>query len=219
MSNKLDTLGKRLASLQEPGESAAHFAKRLEESESTVGNYLRDSRVPNADFCARLRAKTGVDLNWLITGVPTPKITFGGLSERVLSRLTMVPAVVARLGHLGLDASPETAIPVLTDWLVALGLEPGECGHLTATGTGMAPAIQDGATLIVRFAKNEKMRPGDIYILAIDENILLRRYNPQPDGSIELLCDNPIFPPKILSRAQFEALGRPHRVLWAGHRL
>lgn len=219
MADAENTLANRLASLKNPKESDAKFATRVGESVSTLGNYLRGTRIPNAEFLARLKAATGCDLNWLVSGDSSRPMLHGGFHEDALAHLTMVPAVVARLGHIGVEADPATSIPLDTGWLVALGLEPDECGHLVATGAGMTPVIPDGATMIVSFAKTEKMRPGAIYILAIDDDILVRRYNPQPDGSIELLCENPSFPPRVLTREQFRALGRPHLVVWAGHRL
>lgn len=56
----------------------------------TYGNYERGDRVPDSEFLALLREKTGVDLNWLATGKDAPapaRAPAGVAAEALLAKI------------------------------------------------------------------------------------------------------------------------------------
>lgn len=66
------------------------FAKQVGIAASTLANYERGERVPDADFLALYREKLGVDLDWLLFGNGSPPLPAGArlaLDSRVLRRL------------------------------------------------------------------------------------------------------------------------------------
>lgn len=66
------------------------FARQLGIATSTLANYERGERVPDADFLALYREKLGVDLDWLLFGKGAPPPQTGArqsLDANILRRL------------------------------------------------------------------------------------------------------------------------------------
>lgn len=75
---------------------------------------------------------------------------------------------------------------------------------LKVQGDSMAPTIPDGSIAIIRV--QDTAEKGQIVAFAMDgEYATLKRYLPQPDGSVLLRADNPLADSYIIKREQFEA--------------
>ncbi|MBL4598557.1 MAG: helix-turn-helix domain-containing protein [Rhizobiaceae bacterium] len=99
-------IGERLISLQYPGEKQGDFAQRIGVAVGTIGNYVRGDREPSTDFLLRLRNKTGVDLNWLLTGEghePAKPVQFVNNQHQDTGRRNAKNAPVLGLASCGLD--------------------------------------------------------------------------------------------------------------------
>jgi len=64
-----ESLGDRLGRVLE-GHSQAEWARRLGVAQQNISRYLAGA-PPSAEFLAALAQKEGVDIGWLLTGVPT----------------------------------------------------------------------------------------------------------------------------------------------------
>lgn len=75
---------------------------------------------------------------------------------------------------------------------------------LKVQGDSMSPTIPDGSIAIIRV--QDTAEKGQIVAFAMDgEYATLKRYLPQPDGSVLLRADNPLADSYIIRREQFEA--------------
>lgn len=75
---------------------------------------------------------------------------------------------------------------------------------LKVQGDSMSPTIPDGSIAIIRV--QDTAEKGQIVAFAMDgEYATLKRYLPQPDGSVLLRADNPLADSYIIKREQFEA--------------
>ncbi len=73
--------------------------------------------------------------------------------------------------------------------MAGLGLNPADLLVVRATGDSMAPTIPDGAPMLVDTA-DRALTDGCIYVFRTENDLLLRRIQRQPDGSLDLIADN-----------------------------
>ena len=70
-NNNITAFGNRLDSLRLVGEKKKEFSKRLGIDPSLYSKYLR-GRTPESDVLQRIAERTGVNINWLLTGGGSP---------------------------------------------------------------------------------------------------------------------------------------------------
>jgi len=187
----------------------AVVAKRADISTSVLSKYLQGSE-PGLMKASRLAKVLGVNLQWLATGEGAPNAEGVGFTGVPIYdvRLAAGTATFADgaqvIGEMALDRG----------LLKALGLTSGEgVGVLEADGDSMEPLIQDGARVIVNF-RDTRLREG-VFAYRLGDELRIKRLRRVVDG-IEVLSENPRYPPEVLGGAvldQFAILGR---ALWCG---
>lgn len=87
---------------------------------------------------------------------------------------------------------------------------------LRVTGDSMAPTLGPGDDiLVVARQPGERLRDG-IHVLRVEEVLLVKRLMVQPDGSVEVISDNPLYPRARHAAGEVTVIGR---VVWAARRL
>jgi hypothetical protein len=115
-----------------------------------------------------------------------------------------------RLGRIGFDAA----------WLRRLGLGGGSAGRLSVIrvdGDSMSPTLSDGDEILVdRDDGAGRLRDG-IYVLRIEETLVVKRLALGPGGRLSVRSDNDAYPGwPDLEPAAVDVVGR---VVWVGRRL
>jgi len=123
----MKTLGERIKALRIPGETQMNFAERLETTQASISRYL-NGRQPDRETLIRIARKTGVSLDWLMTGKgPGPRETgekkgkgddFDWLASGLESVNTLSSRDKDRLKTMVLDllGNKETRKEVLACW-------------------------------------------------------------------------------------------------------
>ncbi|MXO72572.1 S24 family peptidase [Alteraurantiacibacter buctensis] len=99
-------------------------------------------------------------------------------------------------------------------WLREQGLEPGKLSAVRVVGDSMEPLLREGDDLLVDMAERP-FRDG-IYVLRLDENLLVKRVTSQGGGRFSLLSQNLSYPPLSVMAEDMQLLGR---VVWKSGRL
>lgn len=99
-------------------------------------------------------------------------------------------------------------------WLREQGLEPGKLSAVRVVGDSMEPLLREGDDLLVDLAERP-FRDG-IYVVRLDDNLLVKRVTSQGGGRFSLLSQNLSYPPLSVTADQFDLLGR---VVWKSGRL
>lgn len=218
-----NSMAERLRSLHE-GESRLSFARRIGVSDSTLGNYERGSRVPDADFLVRLRERVGVDLNWLITGqagaMQSPAAEF---NLAVLPRYDVRASAGA--GSLVVSEDVSEYFSVGRDWL-RRNLPPwaptnATVGVLENGGDSMEPTIRDGDLLmVVQDVEWRTVERGGIFVFSLDDHrLLLKRLQVMTNGDLRIISDNPAYAAETIPFDRIEHRIRIHgQVFFAGGR-
>jgi len=95
-------------------------------------------------------------------------------------------------GGMGLEALSEHIIAFNAyrkDWLEKKGLVDAVLSEVTVEGPSMAPVLPDGETVLVNHSATE-IRGGDIYVIRINEDLLVKYLQQLPNGRLQVSSEN-----------------------------
>ncbi|MBY0349777.1 LexA family transcriptional regulator [Tabrizicola sp.] len=241
-----DSPGKRLVAFRESlGLGQRDFGATLGTSNATVGYIEKDIRKPSRGFLIKISDVYGINSDWLLNGhgemMRAPGQGFSGRAQAVSAPDYARPghgdvrfgdheyAFVKRMDlsiSAGNGLTPDVgedaagmAFPV--SWFERRGLNSDLTVLVTVKGDSMAPAIPDGALVLVDLTQKMPNRPG-VYAFNWDGQSFVKRLMPTVSGedkrpsTLVVASDNPAFPPIALSGAQMNAVqvvGRVRAVL------
>lgn len=189
------------------------FAERTGISKSTIANYERGDRTPDASMLEKYRDIWGVDLNWLVTGEePETKLPASSSSFAFLPFYEDVQAAAGHGAAVISDAA-HSVIGFARDLLRESGASPQNCTVIRARGDSMTPTIPDGALLVVDHSQRE-VANGFITVIGIGEDILVKRVRRRLDGMIDLISDNAAYAPETLGPTALQQLRVIGRVVY-----
>ncbi|WP_240664545.1 XRE family transcriptional regulator [Paenirhodobacter ferrireducens] len=205
----------------------AAFAEGLEISKSTIAFYERGERTPDANVLRLYRDRHGVDMNWLISGegemfMPGSATDHAQyLANNDLNRPDFVRLPI--YNEIQASAGPGATVPATeqADGVVAfarpflrdLGATPDRCSIIWARGDSMQPTIPDGSILVVDCSQTDVVN-GCIYVLNVDDDLLVKRVRRRLDATIEIVSDNSMYPPESLRAEQLRHLRVVGRVVY-----
>lgn len=231
------------------------FAERTGISKSTIANYERGDRVPDASMLQRYRDVWDVDLNWLVTGDvgemflmpnhPLPPVVERFLDDRRRKPRRKVSSSTTRSevdlsaerilsgqdndfvylpffqdvrasagpGALAVSEQNDSVIAFARSFLRDHGAVPDRCSIIRARGDSMAPTIPDASLLIVDHSQAE-VANGCIMVVSVGDDLLVKRVRRRLDGQIDLISDNPAYPPETIQPAALQQLRVVGRVVY-----
>jgi phage repressor protein C with HTH and peptisase S24 domain len=103
------------------------------------------------------------------------------------------------------------------DWMKRKGLAAGDCRILGVSDDAMAPYLRDGDVVLVNMA-DRGIRNGEVYAIAVDDELRVKRLTKRADGALEVRSDNPSpqYPVEVVDRERVERLNIIGRVVWRG---
>lgn len=213
----MDGLGKRIKlAADRVGGLDLLAPKLLDVSRRTLSDWANDKTEPRASSLAEICDVSGVSLTWLVTG--EGDISAGSASARLGSDLIALPfyADVAASAGPGLVVGPEaheSVVAFTRTFLRDQGATPERCSVIRARGDSMAPTIPDASLLIVDHAQAE-VANGCIMVINVGEDLLVKRVRRRLDGLVDLISDNPAYPPETIGRETIQQLRIVGRVVY-----
>ena len=221
-------LGKRLRAVRahfgDPDRDA--FAKDVGLSPKTLANYERGDTQPDAGAIAAYRASFSIDTNWLLTGdgemFPSKGAGERGrateateLDQPDFIRLPVYNEVAASAGPgaVAVSEHPDSVVAFARRFLRDQGAVPERCSIIRARGDSMAPTIPDASILIVDHSQAE-VANGCIMVISVGDDLLVKRVRRRLDGLIDLVSDNPSYPPETIGRDTVQQLRVVGRVVY-----
>ena len=178
------------------GQEPIHgFSKRSGVSDTSLRSYLKGS-IPGIDKVVMIAKTAGVNVEWLVTGEGPQTWEADPTGD-----FAYVPVLdVAASAGTGLLVSEETVQEMIafdSHWLRSqLNTSPNELSIITVQGDSMAPTLLDGDLIFVDHQVTD-WRDG-IYVFQMDEDLLIKRLQRLPGGTVSVISDNPKFPPFIV---------------------
>jgi len=210
----LKEIGKRLIQIR--GElSQKEFATKAGISQNSVSRYENGTTEPGSEVIARICRTFQVDSTWLLTGEGLIHKGFEPTKSPAQDGSILVPlssfAPSAGGGAFCDGDYIKEWVPVpkvIIDWA---GVPPKSMCLVHASGTSMEPTIRDGELLFLDRRCDYPNNDG-VYVLRIDSVLVLKRLQVIPGGALQILSDNPAFPPITVSPksppADFQVLAR-----------
>lgn len=227
----MDSIGNRLKFLRGK-QSGEEFSKLLDTHPQTIYRYERGERKPDLDFVQLVVKKTGVCIEWLITGEgpvypceqnKTEKLvelrkSIAAITEPKDDFITipMAKAVLsAGSGSLETSGECERGYAFRRDFIERKG-NYRDMILMRVYGDSMEPEIMDNDIVLLDQSKRTVL-PGRIFAVGFEDAIYLKRIDMLP-GKVVLKSINPMYPPVELDiRGQMSDLFRViGRVLWCG---
>ncbi len=117
-------------------------------------------------------------------------------------------------GTVALDPAPVDRLRFSGRWLRQQGLEPSMLSVIEVEGDSMEPTLRDGDEILVDRAPRP-LRSG-LHVIRLDDVLLVKRLEPGPSGTVQVISDNSAYPRMERPRADVAILGR---VVWKGGRV
>ena len=162
-------------------------------------------------------ADRGVNLNWLLTG----KVRMME-AEAPGDATLLIPHYGVALGA-GDEKVPPEKPP--TDWspysrdeVIRMASSTEHLVELEVDGESMMPTFYPGERVLVDMNKHRALKDG-IWAIRIGDGLLIKRLAVAPDGTIQVLSDNPAYPPKIIQSAEAQGFAIVGKVLMVAKRL
>lgn len=219
-------------------ESTNSFAKRCEVPEATMRGYFK-GKFPGADKALRIADEAGVNFEWLISGRGSkdghhnklssmvsvdPKQSSGDViyfraDHTVSPEFALIPRLdvqaSAGAGRFALTEDPLEYLAFPSLWLRSRGINSAYARILNAKGDSMEETIRDGDVLLVD-TSIDRIKDNAIYIVVYGNMVLVKRVHGRLNGSLQLISDNPRYPPEEISPGEVEQLHIAGRVMWFG---
>jgi len=225
----MNTLASRI--IEARGEldiSKAELARRVGVSRATVSMWesgqIESLRDDNLLLLAEL---LNVSPRWLNSGkgvkIPPPAKPDGTAIEEPAAHYTFVTRVLGpRLSAGGGRVSWEheeidNSHAFRRDWLQRKGLAVKDCHMVSVEGDSMSPFLRSGDVVLVHVA-DRVIRNGEVYAIAVGDELRVKRLLLRPDGSVEIHSDNPSpqYAVELIDAGHIERLNVIGRVVWRG---
>ena len=206
--------------------SQRSFGASIGVSGGLVGQVEADLAPPSRSFLQKLSATYGVSADWLLNGVgemcQAPKLqadadiimvtpegetpveikTHAGGGFRLIPRMEL--SVSAGSGVVPADNAYSEALAFSDAWLRKNAVNAQLSVLVSVKGDSMAPAIPDGALVLVHLPEKSVEHEG-IYAFNRGEASFIKHLVPSSldksgrPGSIAIISSNPAYPPEVLS--------------------
>lgn len=189
--------------------SQGDFAAMMGVGRTTIIRYESNERAPDADFLIKINLVFGVDPTQLLLGKKSPK---GDSEYQLVPRSSARPSA----GH-GTLVESEQIVDYMAfkrDWLQrTLGVSHADIVLVEVRGDSMAGTLDDGDLALVDMRQN-RLDASAVFVIQVDDALLVKRVQPKLDGSVVIKSDNPAYEPEILAGQQLESLKVVGRVVW-----
>lgn len=205
--------------IRENGHDFAALSKMLGKNPAYIQQYIRRGSPKKLDENDRRRLAEFYGVDESLLGAPAARALSAknpGRSDGLLRIRQLQVGASAGPGSLADDEHAES-MGFAPKWLRRLGADPANLSLIVVDGDSMAPTLGDGDDIMVdHTAATRPLRDG-IYVLRMEDVLLVKRVAMGPSGKLTIRSDNPQYPDwEDVSAENVNIIGR---VVWTGRRL
>jgi len=229
----------RIKSLINEAGSAEKLAKKSGVGARNIIKYASGQGDPSRKRLVKLAKAMDVDILWLASGEggmrreeETIKTVSSIVSEKNVDysqrqddRFCYIPLYnVAAAAGSGAEVDREFVVDFLAfkaEWIrVQLGLSPQDLYLIHVNGESMEPTLRPGDTILIDHRAANEFPSDGIYVLRMNNTLLVKRLQMLPGSVIKVTSDNPAYEPFTLDLKQSASeVGIIGRVVWCGRRM
>jgi hypothetical protein len=205
--------------IRDNGHDFAALSKMLGKNAAYIQQYIRRGTPKKLDEDDRRRLAEFYGVDERLLGAPTarePSVSRRKASDGLLRIRQLQIGASAGPGSLADDDCAQS-MGFAPKWLRRLGTDPATLSLIVVDGDSMDPTLGDGDDVMVdHSAATRPLRDG-IYVLRMDDVLLVKRIAMGPSGKLSIRSDNPQYPDwEDVSAENVNIIGR---VVWTGRRL
>lgn len=163
------------------------LAKKLEASPSAISQWVSGVRNPSFDMLEQLAAAFDISL-----------VEFLACRDDSMPEIEFVPLIKARPragnGGLETDGESEGHYSFHSSFLRRKGGSKESMCLFRIAGDSMQPTLSSGDMVMINQSERH-VRSGEIYLLRIGEELMLKRLENRPGGLLLIKSDNPDYEP------------------------
>lgn len=240
VDNQKSAIGTRLKEARAAlGLTQRELCSKSEIPLPSLRDYELCKRIPGGEAVSGL-VRAGINANWLLTGEGSMQLSeaaqsqsLGGMTQgQVLApvapetaRYVTVPlyddirAAAGAGAHNGQVELADDAMMFKDDWIrLELGARPENLCLIRVSGDSMEPTLRAGDVILIDRSAGRPDREG-IYVLRLEDALLVKRLQLVPGGTIKVTSDNAAFEPWTIQRSSPPTdLAIVGRVIWSGRR-
>lgn len=205
--------------IRENGHDFSALSKMLGKNPAYIQQYIRRGSPKKLDETDRRRLAEFYGVDEGLLGAPAARASSRKHRDRPDGLLRIRQLQVGASAGPGSLADDEYAesMGFAPKWLRRLGADPANLSLIVVDGDSMAPTLGDGDDIMVDHgAATRPLRDG-IYVLRMDDVLLVKRVAMGPSGKLTIRSDNPQYPDwEDVSPESVNIIGR---VVWTGRRL
>ena len=205
--------------IRENGHDFAALSKMLGKNPAYIQQYIRRGSPKKLDETDRRRLAEFYGVDERLLGAPESRALPARHRDRSDGLLRIRQLQVGASAGPGSLADDEFAesMGFAPKWLRRLGADPANLSLIVVDGDSMAPTLGDSDDIMVDHgAATRPLRDG-IYVLRMDDVLLVKRVAMGPSGKLTIRSDNPQYPDwEDVSPESVNIIGR---VVWTGRRL
>ncbi|WP_299202506.1 LexA family transcriptional regulator [uncultured Amphritea sp.] len=214
------SIGENVRTLRkEKGWTQEELARRISISRGRIAQIEKDSHADvKADTLLSLAKAFGCSPNDLKNGWQTESDPLNHFQTHMVDIPVLDVELAAGNGtHVDAEKVKEW-VPMSQDWILQNNLYDQNLVIVKVRGESMKPRLQDGDLLLID-KSDKKPVSGNIYAIATDDDLRVKRLQKRIDGAWVISSDNkadPTYQDEIISHHNFERLriiGRAVRVL------
>jgi phage repressor protein C with HTH and peptisase S24 domain len=201
--------------------SVAELARAIGVSDNAIYKWLSGRGQPSVANLVALADAAKVSLEWLATGRETSP------AKRPTHHRNGEPDGFAYMGRYDAKALGPTAetlrskqivdyLAFKKEWVQAqLNTDPRNLLLIEAVGDSMAPTLKNSDLLLVDLGE-PRFRHDGIYVLRSDDELVVKRLQRRPDGTLKIINDNPAYESSVVEDNSVYIIGR---VIWTASRV
>lgn len=205
--------------IRKGGHDFAALSKMLGKNPAYIQQYIRRGSPKKLDEDDRRRLAEFYGVDERLLGAPAARELPRASRENSDGLLRIRQLQVGASAGPGSLADDEYAqsMGFAPKWLRRLGTDPKNLSLIVVDGDSMEPTLGDGDDIMVdHSAATGPIRDG-IYVLRMDDVLLVKRLAMGPSGKLSIRSDNPQYPAwEDISADSVNIIGR---VVWTGRRL
>tara|TARA_R110000796_G_scaffold8843_42_gene29630 strand:+ start:22753 stop:23463 length:711 start_codon:yes stop_codon:yes gene_type:complete len=205
--------------IRENGHDFAAISKMLGKNAAYIQQYIRRGSPRKLDEEDRRRLAEFYGVEEHLLGAPAvreSRRSSPARSDGLLRIKQLQVGASAGPGSLADDEYAES-MGFGPKWLRRLGIDPANLSLIAVDGDSMDPTLGDGDDIMVdHSAASRPLRDG-IYVLRMDDVLLVKRVAMGPSGKLSIRSDNPQYPD--WDDVSVESVNIIGKVVWTGRRL
>lgn len=205
--------------IRKNGDDFASISNMLGKNPAYIQQYIRRGSPKKLDEEDRRKLAAFYDVDEQLLGAPAVR-------KRSSDDASMAGGLVrVKQLDLGASAGPGSlaedemvgAMAFGPKWLKQLGADPARLSLISVDGDSMDPTLCDGDDIMVDHSAAERTLRDGIYVLRMDDVLLVKRLAIGPAAKISIRSDNPQYPD--WDDVDVETVNIIGRVVWTGRRL